>query len=238
MSGTRHLALLAAALSLLLSAGSLPAAELKVPIGGAFGIGLTVRQQVSSVEDLRKRGITIQQLDYSCGSAALATLFNSYIRQPVTEREIIDHILKTGDLRKIIERRAFSLLDLKRFAKSRGVEAEGYQLSFDDLMELHRPVMVPIILRGYRHFVVFRGMRAGRVYLADPSFGRWTTSRVEFQRLWEPKVCLSVWRNDQAASTRHALLPKEEDDIYVSSDGASALLLRSSPDFIHSRSEF
>ncbi len=238
MSGTRYPALLAAALLVLLNTGSLLAAELEVPIGGASGIGLTVRQQVSSLDELRKQGITTQRLDYSCGSAALATLFNSYLQQPVTEQEIINHILRTGDLRKIIERRAFSLLDLKRFAKSRGVEAEGYSLSFDDLVELHLPVLAPIILRDYKHFVVFRGVRKDRVYLADPSFGRWTTSRVEFERMWNPKVGLAVWRKDQATAAGNALTPNEEDNIYVSSESASSLSLRSGLDFTHSPSEF
>jgi predicted double-glycine peptidase len=238
MSGTRYRALLAAALLLLLNVGPLLATELQVPIGGASGIGLTVRQQVSSVDELRKQGIAVQQLDYSCGSAALATLFNSYLQQPVTEQEIIGYILTNGDLRKIVERHAFSLLDLKRFAQSRGVEAEGYSLSFDDLVELHLPVLVPIILRDYKHFVIFRGARDDRVYLADPSFGRWTTSRVEFERMWNPRVGLAVWRKDRPASAGNPLALTKEDDIYVSHESASSLSLRTGATFTGSPSEF
>jgi hypothetical protein len=219
------------------AAGAIRASELRVRIGPVGG-GMTIREEVKSVQEARQEGVTHQQLDYSCGSAALATLFNSYLHQPVEEREIIDYILKKGDLRKIMQRRAFSLLDLKRFAESRGVEAQGYRLEYQDLVELGRPALVPIVLRGYKHFVIFRGETDGRVYLADPAFGRWTASRAEFEQLWEPKVGLTVWRKGQPAPTAYALRPGEEDNIYVAPARASALSLRSRPGFVHSPLEF
>ena len=239
-SGSRVAARLlsAAVLWLIAMAGSLPAAELRIPVGTFSGINLTVRQQVLSVEELRKRDLTIQELDYSCGSAALATLLNAYLQIPVTEREIIDHILKTGDLRKIIARRAFSLLDLKRFATSRGAEAEGYSLTFDELIDLQQPMLVPIVIRGYRHFVIFRGMKDGRVYLADPSFGRWTLARAEFERMWKLKVGLGVWPKYGPTLPGNAMRLNKEDEVYVSSPSTSSLCLGSGLQFGQSPHEF
>jgi len=36
------------------------------------------------------------------------------------------------------------------------------------------PIMVPLSLHGYNHFVVFRGRRGDRVLIADPAWGNRT----------------------------------------------------------------
>jgi predicted double-glycine peptidase len=215
----------------------LSAAELTVPIG-LFGGGVTIRQQVKSVKELRQDGITIQQLDFSCGSAALATLFNSYLNKPVTEREIIDYILKHGDLKKIIERRAFSMLELKQFAQSHGAEAEGYSLTLQDMLDLGRPILVPLKLKDYHHFVIFRGMQDGRVYLADPAYGRMTMSVVEFEKAWTQRVGLTIWPKGQPAPQIHALQPGKGDNTYVASDSTGTLILQPGLQFHHNPFEF
>ena len=54
-------------------------------------------------------------------------------------------------------RRGFSLLDLKRFAASRGFEAAGYgDLTLDELVAM-APVVAPMRVFGFGHFVVVRG---------------------------------------------------------------------------------
>ena len=46
------------------------------------------------------------------------------------------------------------------------------------------PIMVPVDLSGYPHFVVFRGARGNRVLLADPGFGNRTMLASKFEAAW------------------------------------------------------
>ncbi len=60
------------------------------------------------------QGIVRQAYDYSCGSAALTTLLNGYIGTQLDEQQVMNGLMKFGETDKIIERRSFSLLDMKR----------------------------------------------------------------------------------------------------------------------------
>jgi predicted double-glycine peptidase len=81
-------------------------------------------------------------------------------------------------------RQGFSLLDLKRFTDGSGFQGIGLgQLEFPDLLE-RAPIIVPVNLQGYPHFVVFRGATANRVLLADPAFGNVTMSIDKFVNGW------------------------------------------------------
>ena len=56
-----------------------------------MGAGVVLRQPVRSVKELREENVVIQRLDYSCGSAALATIFSYYFGDPVSEPEVIEY---------------------------------------------------------------------------------------------------------------------------------------------------
>jgi uncharacterized protein len=57
------------------------------------------------------------------------------------------------------------------------------QLNLKDLIE-RAPIMVPINALGYNHFVVFRGVYANRVLIADPAWGNRTMTIDKFQSMW------------------------------------------------------
>ena len=173
------------------AAGTCWAGEMRVATG-PLGSGVTVRQPVRSVKELKEQNVVIQRLDYSCGSAAVSTIFTYYLNEPVSEADVISGILQTGDLKQIIQRKGFSLLELKRFAESRGATAAGYSMDLEALAALERPVIVPLKLTDRLHFVVWRGYREGRAFIADPAIGRRTLSAEEFDSLWDPKVGLII----------------------------------------------
>ena len=82
------------------------------------------------------------------------------------------------------QRQGFSLLDMKRFADRRGYKGMGFgKMTLADLLE-NAPVMVPITVHGYNHFVVFRGLVANRVLLADPAWGNRTMRIDKFEKAW------------------------------------------------------
>jgi predicted double-glycine peptidase len=223
----------------ILALGMAGAADLRVPFG-AYGGGITLSAQVTSLKEQRETGVCLQRLDYSCGSAALSTLFTNYLGQPYSENEIIDYIVRTGNMQLIVARKGFSLLDLKRFAEAHGVRADGYELDVPSLAELNGPVLVPLYRRdiNMRHFVVVRGMDADRLYLADPAVGRRAITREEFERVWNPRVGM-VFSTPTTPAVHHTPMGvTPADAMYLSGDEIRSALLATAVQYVHNPSEF
>jgi hypothetical protein len=156
------------------------------------------------------RNIVHQAYDYSCGSAALVTVLNNFLGIPVTEQEAMEGMLAHGERDKIVARRGFSLLDMKRYVATLGVEANGFRGGISDLVELQTPAVVPIDYAGFKHFVVFRGIRDGLVYIADPSAGHVVFSVEEFATLWDRNTLFLLNPpKDKPTLTRLALAERE-----------------------------
>lgn len=141
-----------------------------------------------SMLEMRQDGVVMQKFDLSCGAAALATILTYQYGDPVPEREIARELIRrreyidNPDLIRI--REGFSLADLKRYVDARGYEGIGYgQLEFGDLVDL-APVLVPVNVNGYNHFVVFRGVQGDRVLLADPAYGNRVMRVDRFKNAW------------------------------------------------------
>lgn len=150
--------------------------------------GAGAAQGVKSLTEMRRDRVVMQEFDISCAAATLATILNFQHGERLTEREIaiglIDRqeYIDTPELVRL--RQGFSLLDLKRFVDRRGYEGVGFgRLTYEHLLE-RAPIIVPIDVQGYRHFVVFRGEMNGSVLLADPAYGNRSMSRAKFEELW------------------------------------------------------
>jgi len=145
-------------------------------------------EPVKSLLEMRRENVVVQEWDLSCGAAALATVLKYQHGDPVSEREIAERLIQRQKYLEnpelVREQQGFSLLDLKRFADDRGYRGVGFGgLVFQDLLDL-APVIVPVRLKGYDHFVVFRGMQNGRVLLADPAWGNRTMPIERFEGAW------------------------------------------------------
>lgn len=140
---------------------------------------------VRSFLDQRERNLVRQGWDISCGAAALSTILTYDYQQPYSEATIAVSILANTDPATVRQRGGFSLLDLKRFAEAAGFTANGYgQLTLDDLVSFEAPLIVPVRIRGLDHFVVFRGVIAGKVLIGDPAFGNLILPRDRFLEFW------------------------------------------------------
>lgn len=181
--------------------------------------GVTMSTPVTSAQEIKWENVIRQGLDISCGPAALATIINYYLGENVTEMDIISHILKTSDMDKIKtiqKRQAFSLLDLKRYASDRGYQAAGYRVSAQDLMSFNKPVIIPIETVGYNHFVVFKGIKGDRAYIADPAFGNFTMRYPHFLYAWKQRVALVVESKRKIDTMQaHGLSIDDLDGVYV-----------------------
>lgn len=129
------------------------------------------RRAVRSLSEIRNEKLVRQEWDLSCGAAALATLLNFQHGDAVTEREIASTMMGRPEYMERPEvvqlRQGFSLLDMKRYVEGRGYRGVGLgQLTFDDLIE-RAPLLIPVDIHGYPHFVVFRGAYGDRVLLGD-----------------------------------------------------------------------
>ena len=148
----------------------------------------TDAKPVRSLMQLRNDAVVRQQWDLSCGAAVVATLLTYQLGAPVTEREAALGMLRAGDARLVRARLGFSLLDLKRFAASRGFQAAGYgDLSLDELVAM-APAVAPIRVFGFAHFVVVRGRLGDRLLLADPAFGNRTITTQAFLDAWPSRI--------------------------------------------------
>lgn len=149
--------------------------------GGSYNVS------VMSWRDIPFRTVVRQQYDYSCGSAAVATLLRYHYGTAVGETEVFQAMYERGDQARIREV-GFSMLDMRGYLMARGFQADGLRLSLDRLASLNIPAIALITHNGYRHFVVVKGVDAERVLVGDPTFGLQTYTRAEFEEIWNGVV--------------------------------------------------
>jgi len=173
--------------------------------------GLRLTTDVRSMAEIRETDVLRQRWDYSCGSAALSTVLTYFLDDPTPETAVVVSILRRTDPVRVRSRGGFSLLDLKNYLARRGYTSSGYaDLNLDDLSEFAVPPIVPVSLKGFDHFVVFRGHYGDRVVLTDPAFGNMTMSASRFNELWKDGigfVITGVPRQEAAGRLDIAELP-------------------------------
>lgn len=172
--------------------------------------------QVNPAIEQQFRGIVKQAYDYSCGSAALTTLLNGYIGEKLTEQQTMNGLLRYGEYDRIVERRSFSLLDMKRFVTALGYNSGGFKGQFSDLTKLDKPAIVPIAYAGFKHFVVFKAYRDGRVFIADPALGNLSFSAAHFQEIWDNNTLFII--DPPVGRELPGLLALQESDMRIVED--------------------
>ena len=175
-------ALGAAGLAVLIGVGGAPrpawAGELSYSdTGGTYHVHLT------TLQELKFRSVIRQQYDFSCGSAALATLLSYHYNMPTKETAVFADMWEHGDKAKI-KREGFSMLDMQQYLARRNIPSNGFRSSLDRLVKANVPALVLVNREGYLHFVIVEGIRDGRVLLADPASGTRAMSTEDFQKHW------------------------------------------------------
>lgn len=148
---------------------ALPAGEYRLP--------------VRSMYERRFLTVVRQRYDFSCGSAALATLLRYHYGDRQNEQSIFVGMWNEGD-RQRIRRLGFSLLDMKRYLNARGLKADGYAVSLADVEKTRIPGIALVEIKGYKHFVVIKGVDHGQVLVGDPSLGIRLIDARKFGGMW------------------------------------------------------
>jgi predicted double-glycine peptidase len=161
-------------------------------IGGRFAVKTT------SVKEAKFQATARQQYDFSCGSAAVATLLTHHYGFPVTEQEVFEEMYAAGDQQKI-QREGFSLLDIKSYLEAHQFKADGFELPLGKLLESRLPALVLIAEKGYHHFVVVKGLRDGRILIGDPSNGTRAMSVENFESVWLNKLLFVIHNKQELA---------------------------------------
>jgi hypothetical protein len=167
-----------------------------LPIGGGVH-DITVK----SIAERKFEHVVRQQYDFSCGSAALATLLTYHYDDPTTEQQAFSRMYEAGDQEKIA-RVGFSLLDMKNYLVANGYEADGYQASLDTLRDAGVPAIALITVKGYQHFVVVKGVQPDEVLVGDPALGIKAVPRDQFADMWTNGI-LFIIRNKSQVGQDH-----------------------------------
>lgn len=158
-----------------------PSAEAgRVKINAAGGY-FTV--PVISLKEARFQTVIKQQYDFSCGAAAVATLLTFHYDRPTGEKEVFIAMWNGGDKERI-QKQGFSLLDMKDYLTSQGYRADGYRVPLDKLVDAGVPAIVLINTKGYKHFVVIKGVQGDEVLVGDPALGMKVYPRAAFEAAW------------------------------------------------------
>jgi len=120
--------------------------------------GFSVQWKKNDLSDNKE--IYSQLNENNCGPATLKMIFD-YYQIPSTLNEIESHIpsSKTGT----------SMLALKEMSEWKGLHAEGWRLTTEDLIKANFPV---ILFVNGNHFVVADSVLSDTLYFRDPVFGK------------------------------------------------------------------
>lgn len=139
---------------------------------------------VTSLREMRYRGVILQRYDYSCGAAAIATLLSYSYDRPTPESTPFLAMIRIGDRQKI-EKLGFSMLDMKLYLDSLGYHVSGFKLDLAQLQQVRVPGIVLIQINGYKHFVVIRSVDTNNVLFADPARGMQIMPHSRFEAIWD-----------------------------------------------------
>jgi hypothetical protein len=165
---------------ILLVASTAFAGTVRVP-----GLGGDIAVAVTSFKERQYQTIRRQEHDFSCGSAALASLLSFHYDDVVTEKEVFSAMLASADLEKV-RREGFSMLDMKKYLERAGYQADGFRLPLEGIRTQARiPVIALMDIDGFRHFVLVKGISDEEVLVGDPARGLKVYTHTQFNEAWD-----------------------------------------------------
>jgi hypothetical protein len=148
--------------------------------------------KLKSWTSLKHERVVQQGLDYSCGSASIATILRYYFGDDWREDVIIaDTTLRMSE--QVLTDRiknGFSMMDMKQTLIRLGYQAAGVKLTTEQAAKLKGPVIVLLYKETSNHFVVLRGIKNDEAFLSDPTAGNVRISIDEFSQQWKGEALI------------------------------------------------
>jgi predicted double-glycine peptidase len=160
-------------------------AQSALSMNAAAGVPFDVN--VRSIHEIRYNHIVSQRYDYSCGSAALATLLKYGYGIDIPESDMIQRMM-VFSTPEVVVKNGFSMLDMKKFVETIGLRGRGFRVTPEALYHLQIPVLVLMNSDGYEHFVIVKHAEDGRVFVADPALGNRIVMEDDFVKKWNGLV--------------------------------------------------
>jgi predicted double-glycine peptidase len=193
--------------------------------GGSFAVAVT------SMYEARWGPVVRQKYDFSCGSAAVATLLTYHYGRPTDEETVFQAMFEAGDQQKI-RAHGFSLLDMKLYLDAQGLRSDGFRLSLETLAKIGVPGITLLDVGGYRHFVVVKGVERGRVLVGDPARGVRAFPIERFEAMWNGAFLAA--RRDFETARKHfnqdqewLAMPAAPSDMALSRESLARLTIYS-----------
>jgi uncharacterized protein len=165
--------------------------------GGDFSVS------VMSWWEIPFRTVVRQRYDFSCGSAAVATILTHHYGRPTGEQEPFKAMWAKGD-KELIRTVGFSMFDMKNYLTDLGYTTEGFRLKVEDLQKVKRPVIVLLDLKGFKHFVVIKGISNDRILTGDSVLGLTQYSLKDFEKMWNG-IALAIVKTPTGQKGRYNL---------------------------------
>jgi ABC-type bacteriocin/lantibiotic exporter with double-glycine peptidase domain len=124
------------------------------------------------------KDIFLQNKENSCGPVTLKMIFDHY-KIPSTLNEIETRI--TSD------KKGTSMLALKEMSEWKGLHAEGWQLTVEDLFKATFPV---ILFVNGNHFVVADSVQSDTLFFRDPVFGQLRMRKNKLPEKWNGETLI------------------------------------------------
>lgn len=172
-----------------------------VNLNGIAGAG-NYSIAVASYAERRFKTVYKQQYDFSCGSAALASLLAFHYDDVVNEQSVFVDMYQNGDQQKI-QKMGFSLLDMKNYLERRGYRSDGFKIKLDQLFAASAPAITIINDKGYLHFIIIKGITKRQVLVGDPAKGIRIIARDKFEEMWEERILFLI-RDRQDVAALHS----------------------------------
>jgi uncharacterized protein len=154
------------------------------------------------MRSLRWRGVVRQTFDYSCGTGSISNLLLLVGQNTPEERKLIEHYAKLRSPAEVeaAMRSGFSLQDLKLMLDMLGYPSAGVRFEAGTMPEDPHPMIVYLVVKGYKHFAVFVGIEQGMVVLHDPARGRIRLTLPRFLAEWDGSALVLLGPAGEARS--------------------------------------
>ena len=121
----------------------------------------------------------------------MATLLSYHYARWTPERPIFGSMWEAGN-RPLIRKLGFSMLDIKQYLDGIGFKTQGFRLSLNQLRTMDQPGIIIQDLRGYKHFVVVKGVSKDQVLVGDPMLGLTRYKATDLASHWNGIVLMIV----------------------------------------------